>query len=389
MSSNYLYHSVSPENQPSSGAFSEFSIADFVLNFPQRKLVAGSIRITANVVVTDSKVQSISTQRVYVDPLVGASALFDTITTSLDKVGQIESIADYGRFIKTIEQAKSSRTDMFKGSKVCELKSPNANWVQAVLKGSSSARVVGTGGLATGLTITEDADFSIKPTICLNSAQGGDGTMSFRKTGSVRLTLRVARATAALFGPSVSTAADTTTSASISLMNMKVHFASVPDDGTDAPMTMNNIVNVKSTIQSTFANISCQVPAVCRAVSATVINAARQNAGGMSNPLQCEVLPEFKTIEFIYNNTINNSLVSYQISDYAEVLERYAKSVSDSDHSQLSLWNIKHNAGFGIGLTFDGLMDLRRQRFQIQIASSVLSSDPYAISLFFWGVQSL
>ena len=54
MSANYLYHSVSPENEPTGGAFTEFAIADYVLNFPQRKIVAGSIRITANVVATDS-----------------------------------------------------------------------------------------------------------------------------------------------------------------------------------------------------------------------------------------------------------------------------------------------------------------------------------------------
>ena len=389
MSSNYLYHSVSPENEPSSGAFTEFAIADYVLNFPNRKLVAGSIRITANVVATDSKVQSIATQRLYVDPLVGAHAFYDTMTTSMDKVGQVESIQDYGRFIKTIAQAKESRTDQFKGSAVCELKAPNANWVEAVLKGTSSTRADDTiVANPPGLVITDDADFSIKPTICLNSAVGGDGTMSFRKSGSIRLTLRIARALSAVYGPSVSKSGEATT-ASISLLNMKIHFATVPDDGTDAPMTMNNIVNIQSTIQSTFANISCQVPAVCRAVSATVIRADRQNSGGLDNPLQCEVLPEFKTVEFIYNNTINNSLVSYQISDYAELLERYVKSVSDSDHSHTSMWEIKHNAGFGIGLTFDGLMDLRRQRFQIQISSSVSSASPYAISLFFWGVQTL
>lgn len=390
MSANYLYHSVSPENEPTGGAFTEFAIADYVLNFPQRKIVAGSIRITANVVATDSDTDvHIATQNIYVDPLVGASAFFDTMTTTLDKVGQIESIQDYGRWIKTVEQAKTSRTDLFKGSSVCELKAPNANWVKTVLKGTSANRTVtGTAAEVPGLQISDDADFSIKPMICLNSAMGGDGSMSYRKTGSIRLTLRVARALAAVYGPDCSVAGAATT-ASISLKNMRVHFASVPDDGTDAPMTMPNTVNIKSTIQSTFSNISCQVPAVCRGVSATMIAAINQNTGGLNNPLACEVLPEFTAVEFIYNNTINNSLVSYQITDYAELLERYVKSVSDSDHSSTSMWEIKHNGGFGIGLSFDGLMDLRRQRFQIQIASSVTSAEPYSISLFFHGVQTL
>ena len=385
MSANYLYHTVSPENEPTGGSFNEFAIADYVLTFPQRKIIAGSIRITANVVCTSSSAINQNTQNLYVDPLVGASAFFDTMTTSLDKVGQIESIQDYGRLIKTVEQAKTSRSDAFKGSMVCELKSPNTNWSRNVLRGTSATREVAATTLADGLVISDEANFSIKPLICLNSAMGGDGSMSFRKTGPIRLTLRIARALSAVYGPSVSTVG----SSSIALSNMKIHFASVPDDGTDAPMTMNNIVNIQSTVQSSFANISCQVPAICRAVSSTFIEASHQNAGGVSNPLACEVLPEFKAVEFIYNNTINNSLVSYQITDYAELLERYVRSISDSDHSHTSMWEIKHNDGFGIGLSFDGLLDLRRQRFQIQISSAVNSANPYAISLFFWGVQTI
>ena len=390
MSANYLYHNVSPENEPAGGSFGEFAIADYVLNFPQRKIVAGSIRITANVLVNDTLhgLTKVGTQNLYVDPLVGASAFFDTMTTSLDKVGQIESIQDYGRWIKTVEQAKTSRTDLFKGSAVCELKAPNANWSKTVLRGASANRVVAAGDLADGLQISDQANFSIKPMICLNSAMGGDGSMSFRKTGSIRLTLRVARALSALYGPSVSPAG-AGTQAIIALSNMKVHFATVPDDGTDAPMTMSNIVNIQSTVQSSFANISCQVPAICRAVSSTFILASHQNAGGLNNPLACEVLPQFRAVEFIYNNTINNSLVSYQITDYAELLERYVKSVSDSDHSSTSMWEIKHNNGMGIGLSFDGLLDLRRQRFQIQISSNVSSAQPYSVSLFFWGVQTI
>tara|TARA_R110000796_G_scaffold63084_4_gene145383 strand:+ start:2482 stop:3660 length:1179 start_codon:yes stop_codon:yes gene_type:complete len=392
MSANYLYHTVSPENEPNGGSFGEFAIADFVLNFPQRKLVAGSIRITANVLANDTLhgADKVGTQNLYVDPLVGASAFFDTMTTTLDKVGQIESIQDYGRWIKTVEQAKTARTDLFKGSAVCELKAPNANWVKTVLRGTSASRALdGSAANADGLEISDQADFSIKPMICLNSAMGGDGSMSFRKTGPVRLTLRVARALSALYGPSVSPPSAGTV-AKVALSNLRIHFASVPDDGTDAPMTMSNIVNIQSTIQSSFANISCQVPAICRAVSATVIRTSHQNAGGLHNPLACEVLPEFRTVEFIYNSTINNSLVSYQITDYAELLERYVKSVSDSDHSSTSMWEIKHNSGMGIGLEFaDGLLDLRRQRFQIQISSGVNSAEPYAMSLFFWGVQTI
>ena len=54
MSKNYLYHTITPENDRSDG-FTEFGMADFVLNFPQRKLMAGSIRISGNLSVVDTK----------------------------------------------------------------------------------------------------------------------------------------------------------------------------------------------------------------------------------------------------------------------------------------------------------------------------------------------
>ena len=31
MSANYLYHNVSPENEPAGGSFGEFAIADYFL----------------------------------------------------------------------------------------------------------------------------------------------------------------------------------------------------------------------------------------------------------------------------------------------------------------------------------------------------------------------
>tara|TARA_R110000822_G_scaffold140875_1_gene278647 strand:+ start:1648 stop:2805 length:1158 start_codon:yes stop_codon:yes gene_type:complete len=385
MSQNYLYHTLTPENQPSSGAFTEFAMADFVLNFPQRKLVAGSIRISANVECTDSKADSQKgTSNIYVDNLVGSHAFFDQISTSMDQLGQIENILEYSKYVKAVSQATTSPTDLFKGSKVSELISPNLNWSKAVIKGISSSRTADATTLVPA--ITEKANFSMKPLICLNSAAGGDGTVSFRKSGSVRISMRVARALSALFGPGVS-ASGSATAPSVKLTNLRLHFSTVNDDGQDMPITMPNIINIKSTVQSTFANISCAVPAICRGVFGTLLRVDRANVGENNNPLATETIPGFKSLQFIYNSTINNSLVSYTINDYAEVLERYVASVSSSDHSSVGMWNVAHNDGFGVGLEFDGLVDLRSQRFNIQISSTINS--PYTLSLFFNGVQTI
>ena len=176
------------------------------------------------------------------------------------------------------------------------------------------------------------------------------------------------------------------------MSNLKLHFCSIPDDGLDAPITMSNTINVKSTVQSSFSNVSCAVPAICRGVTGTFILQDDENSGGLMNPLSCQTPPDITSLEFIYNNTINNSLVSYQITDYAEMLKRYVRSVTSSDHNNASLFEVRHDDGFGIGLNFDdegGLIDLRKDGMNIQISSGVRSDKPYTLNLFFHGVQTI
>tara|TARA_R110000782_G_scaffold45394_3_gene100875 strand:+ start:5414 stop:6580 length:1167 start_codon:yes stop_codon:yes gene_type:complete len=387
--SNYLYHTITPENDNPSG-FSEFAMIDYVLNFPQRKLMTGSIRLSGNFVYDDTEADfNIGISNTYIDPLVGAHALIDQVSTSFQNFGQVENVLEYGRFVKAVQMAKTSKADLFKGSNVCELKAPNTQWSKAVIKGLNTAKTFTAVTLVPD--ISDQASFSIKPLICLNMAGGGDGSISYRKSGSIRLTFRVARALASIYGPDVSEA-ESSKIASILLSNLKLHFCSIPDDGLDAPITMSNTINVKSTVQSSFSNVSCAVPAICRGVTGTFILQDDENSGGLMNPLSCQTPPDITSLEFIYNNTINNSLVSYQITDYAEMLKRYVRSVTSSDHNNASLFEVRHDDGFGIGLNFDdegGLIDLRKDGMNIQISSGVRSDKPYTLNLFFHGVQTI
>tara|TARA_R110000782_G_scaffold16538_1_gene47230 strand:- start:154 stop:816 length:663 start_codon:yes stop_codon:yes gene_type:complete len=218
-------------------------------------------------------------------------------------------------------------------------------------------------------------------------SETGDNSLSYRKSGQVRVSVRVNRGLSAVFGPSVPETS-AIGSLTITLTNVRLHFQSILDDGQDSVLTMPNIINVKSTIQSSFANINCAVPAICRGVTATFIEQSKENSG-LSNPLACNNVPQLSKLQFIYNNTVNNSLVSYQITDYPEMLERFKDSVSLSRHSSASLLNVKHNNGFGIGLSFGGLMDLSRSRFNIQMTSAISNVSPFTINMFFHGVQTL
>ena len=90
-----IYHEVEPENYRDS--YSQNNLIDFVLNYPQRKLVNSSIRITADLqIFTAGQPASVlvKNMNVFIDPQAGAHSLFSTITTTLMKFGQIESIVD-------------------------------------------------------------------------------------------------------------------------------------------------------------------------------------------------------------------------------------------------------------------------------------------------------
>tara|TARA_R110001592_G_scaffold9704_9_gene51373 strand:- start:3292 stop:4437 length:1146 start_codon:yes stop_codon:yes gene_type:complete len=380
--SNLIYHIVTPENDNPNG-FQEFDMIDFVLNYPDRKLLSNTVRLVGDVLVTSTKADNnvFATNNIYLDNLTGAHSFFDSMQTSIDSVGQIENILEYSKYVKAKALATTSPSDLFKASAVCEMKAPNHSWSRVTLKGVNATRADDAR--------TDNANFSIKPDICLNSmfSETGDNSLSYRKSGQIRVSVRVNRGLSAVFGPSVPETS-AIGSLTITLTNVRLHFQSILDDGQDSVLTMPNIINVKSTIQSSFANINCAVPAICRGVTATFIEQSKENSG-LSNPLACNNVPQLSKLQFIYNNTVNNSLVSYQITDYPEMLERFKDSVSLSRHSSASLLNVKHNNGFGIGLSFGGLMDLSRSRFNIQMTSAISNVSPFTINMFFHGVQTL
>ena len=52
--SNLIYHIVTPENDNPNG-FQEFDMIDFVLNYPDRKLLSNTVRLVGDVLVTSTK----------------------------------------------------------------------------------------------------------------------------------------------------------------------------------------------------------------------------------------------------------------------------------------------------------------------------------------------
>ena len=371
--SNFEYSETIPDNFNSSG-YSEFDNVDFMLNFPNRKLINNSIRINGTLSLKQSGA-AVTTEDIFIDSDIGSHAFCSDITTSLQNVGMIESVSEYPRMVKTRRIASKSYTDYLKAEACVELSGPSAIQSSQVAKG---LRIDENAGVADTLI-----DFSFKPLISLNrmSSASRAPAMSFRKSGAVRISLRLARNLAVLFGSSV------TSSSSYTLTDLKITYSTIPDDGTDEALTMENITSIKTTISSTSANIAAQVPAICRSMTCSALVQSHEFTGTYNN-VGCENVPDLTRLQFLWNDS-SSKLVTYQINNQSEILSRFVESVSPSGHSSLAPWLQCRSTNFGFGLDFGRYLDLRNQTIQVQLTSGVNSNAPMIIYLYFNGLVQL
>lgn len=382
---NIIYHEVDCENYRET--YVQNNMLDFVLNYPGRKLINSSIRISGDVELTSALTPAsitVKDMNVFIDPQVGAHAFIDTATTTLMKFGQVENIVDYPRYVKVRAISRLSPLDTFQADKVAELRCPNQTVAGQVIKGVAVRPTNAPAGAA--------QNFSIKPDICLNSmASQGDNRLSFRKSGGIRLTIRLAQNRNVFFGPDATgldSNGDPIGQVSYKLKNVRLHFETNPDDNKDSPIVMPNIVNIKTSVASTFANLSLAVPATCRGFVGTFIRQSEEKLSTY-NSLACQNVPSLRKISYLYNNATTNAQITYQITDIQEVLNRFTEAMSSSYHNMMSLQNQWHEKTFAIGLQFPSLMDLSKNKFNIQMSSSISSGEPYSVNLFFLGVMTI
>ena len=371
--SNFEYSETIPDNFSSSG-YGQFDNVDFLLNFPNRKLINNSIRINGTLNLLQAGT-TVSTEDIFIDNDAGSHAFFSDITTSLQNVGMIESVTEYPRLVKTRRIASKSYVDYLQADHCVELAGPSA--IQSS-QAAKALRIDGTDAAPDTLI-----DFSIKPLISLNrmSSASRAPAMSFRKSGAVRISLRLARNLAVLFGSAV----DSTSS--YTLTDLKITYSTIPDDGTDEALTMENVTSIKTTISSSAANIAAQVPAIAKSMTCSAMVQAHEFTSTYNN-LACENVPNLNRLQFLFNDS-TNKLVTYQINSQSEILARFVESVDNSGHSSLSPWSQCRSDNYGFGLGFGQFLDLRNQTIQVQLTSDVTSSVPMIVFLYFNGIVQL
>ena len=371
----YILHSVQPENNKDT--YTEFDQLSFLLTHPNRKLVGNSVRLCGDLEVKKNNVKLGPTQKLYFDESVGVMSIVDHITTSFQNVGQVESYTGMPRLACMIEDTTTNTNDMMNSENVCEMKSP--------LKELTLMNMIGDYPDVSNNLSTDDfnqpSSFSFKPLFCLNATsgvKGGDTSVSFKKTGSVRITMTLNRTEQVFQG------ADNANNVSYSIKNVRLQYLSVPEDN-KANKTLHRIkYYLKQSVLSSQSNISSKIPAVCSGVSCSFIRQDKE-ATYADNSLRREVFSNLDSLEFLFQNN-TSEYISYALEDREEIVARYIESVAETGHNRLSLRNLAGNNNYGIGLSFGGqVIDLRNQIFNMNFRSSdtTISSRPYSMHMFF------
>ncbi len=386
--SNFMYHTVIPENNKSS--FTEYDNIDFVMTFENRALNLNSVRIEGDLLVTQGSGTPLydpsrDADKVCMDPLVGSHSFCESIQTSFfNGTNLIENLVEYPRYVKMRNACRKAEGDMNNGSNVCELLAPNQEMTTLLLQGVTPTENRNAGDTA-NITTPLSPDFSFKPQICLNNAQAdGMAVLPYSKSGAVRLTINLARVNGALFG------ADVDGNTKYQISNLQVSFSSVPEtpDLMGNKIVMNTVQAVKPSVESGFANIGVKVPAICNAVSISFQPQNEENTAYHNN-LQLTKVPNLTELQYLFNDS-TNSLVSYLLRDYEEIVNRGIESMFSTGKNSLSINKLNANNGFIAGLYFDDFIDLRNQKFNVQLTSGISGgTSSLVMYLYFHSIISL
>lgn len=363
------YASVQPNSQRPQ--YLPGDSVDFIANFAGREIITGSVRISGRVVVTKGANFANpmdGTEAIYYDPKVGAHALFQTITTSFSGVVKDHCQA-YPRYVKHHSVAnEDSVMCVADVESACSLKLNSHTETPVVL--------ATTNGAAPPVATTDGRSFSIKPMIGINSASGNFG---YSRVGETKISLQVSTLTQFLYGADA--AAATTPNLNFYLTDLQLHYRTLPDSMSKAPLIMNVWSSLKQVIGSNNTNLSMNVPLAARAVSCSFINLANENTL-TNNFLQFDIPTNVSRVEFAFNDS-TTALVQFPLEDQTEIFYNALRAMAP-DSRPIPIHALKQDGkNFMLGISYEQIQ--MNTKIAINIQSGVTSANPLAAYLYFLG----
>lgn len=384
------YRSIFPLSQRAE--YTADGNVDFVLSLDNEKLLPGSVVLEGEVAVFSN----LSTQVAYAgedirfDPRVGWHALCRDWTTEFQNVGVIESFVNYPRWVKMNTVATQFDDSLASESALaCEGRAPTEGIARGHLYGRSTADPY--------------VPFSIVPQIVINKASG---PLSSAATGQIRLRVRLAPNTEALFGEGM------TFDVGYQIKNLKLRFQTIPDDGKLNPVQLEIHTVYRSNCDSTNQNISTFVPTLCSAVQMSFINQADEGTI-KKNYLELSPLPGLAPlgavganpvasdsygIERLYyaiNDTDSGAVVDFTFESREEIVRNGLRAFDAKMAKYGALLRHFNTPGandcYISGIPFGNLINFQSNKFAVELQSqcSSTTAGAYVAYLYFVGLISM
>ena len=363
--SNLKYHEVTPTNNKTE--YSDDDLVDFEFNSFGRDLVRNSIELSATLQVfktvsgTQSRVLKADTGKLFLDKNSGVHSIIENVSCSTMNQGNLENIGfSYPRFVSMLNVLQKRSQDKNNMSDVLEWRYPDKELSDSVLRQ----------GVVTDNTETQlfDQSFNFKPQIVFNRT---DQNISFSKTGAMRISMNLS--TVQKMIEDKLTVANLE-NLSYKLTNFKLFYRSVPEDPTIKTIIAQKFTPLKTTISSTLANMSLNVPSQS-ATGCSISFQKVSNEGDKSNNNNQLEKVNITGLQFFFNSA--NSYLNYKLSSVSEILLRALKSISpknDEAMYQITNQNFGNNENYIVGSDLDGIIDLSQNSFEVQIESDLTAN---------------
>lgn len=356
------YHQVFPSNNKE--LFLPEDLVDFELDAFGRDLVRNSIEISGTVEVfktvsaVQSRVGKADDGFLFLDKSAGAHSIIENVSCSTVNQGNLESIGfSYPRFVSMLNVLQKRNQDKNNVEDALEWIYPDKNLTDNYLR---------QGILTDGTNpVNYDQTFNFKPHIVFNRT---DQNVPFNKTGKMRISLNLSSVEKMIENKLTVANLESIT---YKIRNLKLFFRSVPEDPSIKSILAQKFIPLKTTISSSLANISLNVPSQ----SATGCSISFQNVANegeeKKNNNQLEKI-NIKGLQFFFNSA--NSYLNYKLDNLSEILIRGLKSLSPSNDEavyQINNKDLGNNENFIIGSDMDGIIDLSQNSFEVQIESDL------------------
>ena len=206
--------------------------------------------------------------------------------------------------------------------------------------------------------------------------------LPFEKSGVIRVSVNLAPNQSALMGNDYNAAED-----SYTISKPRLTYQSLPAPKQAGQTLMRTVYNTKNSIQSNFAAVQVRAPVVADAVSVVFQKQSEEQTSPHSNYKLAKPI-NINRIEFAFNGN-NNEYITYPIEDLGEMNRRFIQSFVDTGHNRIAGDRKDNNTSFGVGISFDSLIDLSNQTFQVSVQSSADNTNSYNIYQYFHSILAV